>query len=162
MLFRSGLVICYPYIPGSTSKAFQGAGLFVGLLAALGSSAVATNVISGVMLIYTRGFNDGDRVEINGVLGVVQERSLLVTRIRTPRNELVSLPNASVISSPIVNYSLAEREIQQPLALATTVTIGYDVPWRQVHGLLLAAAGDRKSTRLNSSHEWISRMPSSA
>ena len=65
-----------------------------------------------------------------------------MTRIRTPRNELVSLPNASVISSPIVNYSLAEREIQQPLALATTVTIGYDVPWRQVHGLLLAAAGD--------------------
>ncbi|MFN7899467.1 MAG: mechanosensitive ion channel family protein [Synechococcaceae cyanobacterium] len=136
-----GLVICYPYIPGSNSKAFQGAGLFVGLLAALGSSAVATNVISGVMLIYTRGFNDGDRVEINGVLGVVQERSLLVTRIRTPRNELVSLPNASVISSPIVNYSFAEREIHQPLALATTVTIGYDVPWRQVHGLLLAAAG---------------------
>ena len=137
-----GLVVCYPYIPGSNSKAFQGAGLFVGLLAALGSSAVATNVISGVMLIYTRGFNDGDRVEINGVLGVVQERSLLVTRIRTPRNELVSLPNASVISSPIVNYSFAEREIHQPLALATTVTIGYDVPWRQVHGLLLAAAAE--------------------
>ena len=135
-----GLVICYPYIPGSNSKAFQGAGLFVGLLAALGSSAVATNVISGVMLIYTRGFNDGDRVQINGVLGVVQERSLLVTRIRTPRNELVSLPNATVISSSIVNYSVPEREFNEPLALATTVTIGYDVPWRQVHGLLLAAA----------------------
>jgi small-conductance mechanosensitive channel len=135
-----GLVICYPYIPGSNSKAFQGAGLFVGLLAALGSSAVATNVISGVMLIYTRAFNDGDRVEINGMLGVVQERSLLVTRIRTPRNELVSLPNATVISSPIVNYSFPGRELQQSLALATTVTIGYDVPWRQVHGLLLAAA----------------------
>jgi small-conductance mechanosensitive channel len=140
LIVMIGLVISYPYIPGSNSKAFQGAGLFVGLLAALGSSAVATNVISGVMLIYTRGFNDGDRVLINGVLGVVQERSLLVTRIRTPRNELVSLPNATVISSPIVNYSFPEREFHQSLALATTVTIGYDVPWRQVHGLLLAAA----------------------
>jgi small-conductance mechanosensitive channel len=145
LIIMIGLVICYPYIPGSNSKAFQGAGLFVGLLAALGSSAVATNVISGVMLIYTRGFNDGDRVEINGVLGVVQERSLLVTRIRTPRNELVSLPNATVISSPIVNYSFPGRELHQSLALATTVTIGYDVPWRQVHGLLLAAAGEVKT-----------------
>ena len=76
---------------------------------------------------------------------MVQERSLLVTRIRTPRNELVSLPNATVISSPIVNYSFPGRELHQSLALATTVTIGYDVPWRQVHELLLAAAGEVKS-----------------
>ena len=139
-LLLAGLVTAYPYIPGSGSRAFQGAGLFVGLLAALGSSAVATNVISGLMLIYTRAFQEGDRVEINGVLGVVQGRDLLVTRIVTPRHEVVSLPNASVIASPILNFSFSRREGAQPVALATTVTIGYDVPWRQVHGLLLAAA----------------------
>jgi len=136
----AGLVVAFPYIPGSSSRAFQGAGLFVGLLAALGSSAVATNVISGVMLIYTRAFQEGDRVEINGVTGVVQDRNLLVTRIQTPRNELVSLPNASVISSPILNFSFARRETLPPVAIATTITIGYDVPWRQVHALMLAAA----------------------
>ncbi|MEI6616825.1 MAG: mechanosensitive ion channel domain-containing protein [Cyanobium sp. ELA507] len=136
----AGLVIAYPYIPGSGSKAFQGAGLFVGVLAALGSSAVATNVISGLMLIYTRAFREGDRVEIEGVTGVVQDRDLLVTRIQTPRNELVSIPNATVITSPILNFSFARREIQQPVAIATTITIGYDVPWRQVHALMLAAA----------------------
>ncbi|MEB3318230.1 MAG: mechanosensitive ion channel domain-containing protein [Cyanobacteriota bacterium] len=139
-ILLAGLVTAYPYIPGSGSRAFQGAGLFVGLLAALGSSAVATNVISGLMLIYTRAFQEGDRIEINGVLGVVQDRDLLVTRIITPRHEVVSLPNASVIASPILNYSFSLREGAQPVAVATTITIGYDVPWRQVHSLLLAAA----------------------
>lgn len=139
-LLLAGLVIAYPYVPGSGSSAFQGAGIFVGVLAALGSSAVATNVISGLMLIYTRAFREGDRVEINGVIGVVQDSALLVTRVLTPRNELVSIPNATVIGASITNYSLAEREIQRPVALATTITIGYDVPWRQVHALMLAAA----------------------
>lgn len=140
LIVMAGLVAAYPYIPGAGSKTFQGAGLFVGVLAALGSSAVATNVISGVMLIYTRGFREGDRVEINGVLGVVQDRALLVTRIRTPRQEVVSIPNATVIGASIINYTLAQREAGVPVAVATTVTIGYDVPWRQVHALLLEAA----------------------
>ncbi len=140
LIVMTGLVVAYPYIPGAGSSAFQGAGLFVGLLAALGSSAVASNVISGVMLIYTRGFREGDRVDINGVVGLVQDRALLVTRIRTPRNELVSIPNAVVIGASIVNYSLSRRENDHPVAVATTVTIGYDVPWRQVYSLLLDAA----------------------
>jgi small-conductance mechanosensitive channel len=135
-----GLAVAFPYLPGSDSKAFQGAGLLLGLLAALGSSAVATNIISGLMLIYTRAYKEGDRVEINGIVGVVQDRDLLVTRLQTPRNELVSIPNATVIGASVVNYSFSRREIQQPVALATTITIGYEVPWRQVHGLMLKAA----------------------
>ncbi|MCS5698980.1 mechanosensitive ion channel family protein [Cyanobium sp. FGCU-52] len=162
-LLVAGLVVAYPYVPGSGSRVFQGAGLFVGVLAALGSSAVASNVISGLMLIYTRAFREGDRVEINGVVGVVQDRDLLVTRVQTPRNELVSIPNATVIASSIVNFSFARREIQRPVALAAAVTIGYDVPWRKVHRLLLDAAAsvpeidDRVApyvlqTSLNDSH----------
>lgn len=140
LLSLAGLAAAFPYIPGSGSKVFQGAGLLVGVLAALGSSAIATNIISGLMLIYTRAFREGDRVEINGVLGVVQDRALLVTRLQTPRNELVSIPNATVIGASVVNFSFSRREIQQPVALATTITIGYDVPWRQVHELMLGAA----------------------
>jgi small-conductance mechanosensitive channel len=140
LLSMVGLAAAFPYIPGSGSKVFQGAGLLIGALAALGSSAIASNIISGLMLIYTRAFREGDRVEINGVVGVVQDRALLVTRLQTPRNELVSIPNASVIGTSVVNYSFSRREISQPVAIATTITIGYDVPWRQVHGLMLAAA----------------------
>ena len=139
LILMAALVIAYPYVPGSGSKVFQGAGLFVGLLAALGSSSIAANILSGLMLIYTRGFREGDRVLINGVLGVVQERALLVTRIQTDRCELVSIPNATVIGTAVTNYSFSRREIQRPVAIATTITIGYDVPWRQVHALMLAA-----------------------
>jgi small-conductance mechanosensitive channel len=140
VLILAGLAAAFPYIPGSGSRVFQGAGLLVGVLAALGSSAIATNIISGLMLIYTRAFRVGDRVEINGVIGVVQERALLVTRLQTPRNELVSIPNATVIGASVVNFSFSRREIQKPVALATTITIGYDVSWRQVHELMLSAA----------------------
>ncbi|MCP9916595.1 mechanosensitive ion channel family protein [Cyanobium sp. ATX 6F1] len=135
-----GAVLAYPYIPGANSKAFQGAGLFVGVLAALGSSAVAANLIGGLMLTYTRAYQEGDRVSINGTVGIVHDSALLVTRLRTPRNEVVSIPNATVLGASIVNYSLARREIDEPVVIATTVTIGYDVPWRQVHQLMLAAA----------------------
>ena len=135
-----GVVLAYPYIPGADNKAFQGAGLFVGLLAALGSSAVAANLIGGLMLTYTRAYQEGDRVSINGTVGIVHDSALLVTRLRTPRNEVVSIPNATVLVSSIINYSLARREIAEPVIIATTVTIGYDVPWRQVHRLMLDAA----------------------
>ena len=92
------------------------------------------------MLIYTRAFREGDRVEINGVTGVVQERALLVTRIQTPRNELVSIPNATVIGASVVNFSFSQREIKQPIAIATSVTLGYEVPWRTIHALMLRSA----------------------
>ena len=140
VLTLAGLAAAFPYIPGSGTKVFQGAGLLLGVLAALGSSAIATNIISGLMLIYTRAFREGDRVDINGVVGLVQERALLVTRVRTPRNELVSIPNATVINASVVNFSFSRREIRQPIALSTTLTIGYDVPWRKVHSLMLNAA----------------------
>jgi len=140
LITAGGFALALPYIPGSTSRAFQGAGVFLGILAALGSSAIATNILSGLMLIYTRGFREGDRVSINGIVGTVQERALLVTRILTPLNEVVSIPNAMVIANPITNYSLASREIGAPVALNACITIGYEVPWRQVHALLLQAA----------------------
>jgi small-conductance mechanosensitive channel len=101
---------------------------------------VAANLIGGLMLTYTRAYQEGDRVSINGTVGIVHDSALLVTRLRTPRNEVVSIPNATVLGASIVNYSLARREIAEPVVIATTVTIGYDVPWRQVHRLMLNAA----------------------
>jgi small-conductance mechanosensitive channel len=134
------LSTAFPLIPGSDNKVFQGAGLAIGALAAIGSGVVTSNLLSGLMLFYTRAFRTGDRVEINGVVGVVQERSLVTTRLQTARNELVSIPNTTVLGSSVVNYSFARREVRQPVALSATISIGYNVPWRQVHALMLEAA----------------------
>jgi small-conductance mechanosensitive channel len=135
-----GVSMAFPYVPGSGSKAFQGAGLFFGVLAVLGSSAVATNMISGMVLIYTRSFQEGDLIRIDQLTGTVQSSTLLVTRLRTASNELVSVPNSTLLSSYITNFSLSKREVNEPVALTPEVTIGYDIPWRVVHELLIDAA----------------------
>jgi small-conductance mechanosensitive channel len=85
-----------------------------------------------------RLFKLGDRVKIGEVIGDVIEKSLLVTRIRTIKNEIISIPNTTVMSSHTVNYSSDSKE--KGLILNTTVTIGYDVPWKNMHQALLDAA----------------------
>lgn len=131
------LVLIFPYLPGSNSEAFKGASVFLGVLFSLGSSSAVANVIAGVVLTYTRAFHVGDRVKIGEHTGDVIERSLLVTRVRTIKNVEIAIPNASVLGNPIANYSILAAG--KGLILHTTVTIGYDVPWRQVHELLLGA-----------------------
>jgi small-conductance mechanosensitive channel len=131
-------IVVFPYLPGSKSPAFQGVSIFLGLLLSLGSSSAIANVIAGVVLTYTRAFQLGDRVKIGDAVGDVTEKTLLVTRIRTIKNVDISIPNAMVLSSHIVNYSSSAKETG--LILHTGVTIGYDVPWAKVHELLIAAA----------------------
>jgi len=131
-------VAAYPYIPGSSSPAFQGISVFLGLLISLSSSAAIGNIVSGTVLTYTGGFRLDDRVKIGDTIGDIVETSMLVTKIRTIKNVVVSIPNAVVLSSPMVNYSALAR--QEGLILHTGVTIGYDAPWRQVHELLITAA----------------------
>jgi len=132
------LVVAFPYVPGSSSPAFQGISIFVGVLVSLGSSGAVANVISGVVLTYTRAFRIGDRVRIADVTGDVIEKTLFVTRIRTPKNEYVTIPNAMVLGHHVVNWSSQAEE--RGIVLHTTVTIGYDVPWERVKEQLLEAA----------------------
>jgi small-conductance mechanosensitive channel len=138
LIITFALIIAYPYIPGSDSDAFKGVSLFFGLLFSLGSTGIVSNIVSGVILTYTRAFIIGDRVKIGETTGDVIEKTLLVTRLRTIKNVDVSIPNSILLSSQIVNYSTVSKE--KGLILHTTVTIGYDVPWRQVHELLIQAA----------------------
>jgi small-conductance mechanosensitive channel len=136
--FALALVAAYPFLPGSDSPVFRGITIFVGFLLSLGSTALATNVISGIVLTYTRGLRVGDRVKIGDTTGDVVERTILVTRIRTIKNVVISIPNSMVLNNQIINYSTMPAE--EGLVLHTTVTIGYDVPWRKVHDLLIDAA----------------------
>lgn len=131
-------VAIIPYIPGSGSSAFQGVSVFIGLMFSLGSTGAIGNMVAGLILTYMRPFRVGDRVEILGNVGDVIERSLLVTRLRTIKNEEVTLPNSSVLGTHIVNYSAHPKD--QGVLLHSTVTIGYDAPWRKVHEVLIEAA----------------------
>lgn len=133
------LVLAFPYLPGAGSDAFKAIGLFVGAILSLGSTGVVGNLMAGTLLGYMRPYREGDFVRVAETEGFVVERSLLVTRIRTIQNEEVTLANTKVLESRITNFSTGDEGHR--VHLHTSVTIGYEVPWRQVHGLLLAAAG---------------------
>jgi small-conductance mechanosensitive channel len=132
------LVIIFPYLPGAKSPAFQGISIFLGVLLSLGSSSAVANAIAGIILTYMRSFLVGDWVCIGNTTGEVIERNLLVTRIRTPKEEVITIPNATVMSGAVHNYTAKARETG--VIFHTTVTIGYDAPWRVVHQLLISAA----------------------
>jgi small-conductance mechanosensitive channel len=132
------LVIAFPFLPGSSSPAFQGISIFIGFLLSLGSSSVVANIVSGVVLTYTRAFRTGDRVKIADTVGDVIEKTLLVTRIRTIKNVEVTIPNSLVLQSHMINYSATAQ--QRGLILNTTIALGYDIPWRRVHEVLIKAA----------------------
>ncbi len=131
-------VMIYPYVPGSDSEAFKGIGLFAGALFTLGASGIAGNMIGGLALTFSGTFHIGDRVRIGDVIGDVTETTLLITRMRSLQNEIVTMPNSTILGGHVVNYSALART--QGLVLTTEVTIGYDAPWRKVHELMIDAA----------------------
>ncbi|WP_455592182.1 mechanosensitive ion channel family protein [Bacteroides sp.] len=138
MLYAFMIAMIYPYLPGANSDIFKGVSVFVGLIVSLGSSSVIGNVIAGMVITYMRPFKIGDRIKLNDTTGNVIEKTPLVTRIKTPKNELVTIPNSFIMSSHTVNYSSSARNYG--LIIHGEVTIGYDAPWRKVHQLLIDAA----------------------
>jgi len=131
-------VVAFPFIPGSSSSAFKGISIFLGVLFSIGSQSAISNIIAGVVLTYRRVFRVGDRVQVAGFNGDVVEIRLQVTTLLTVKNEEVIIPNAVILNNSVINFSARARD--KGLILHTGVTIGYDTPWRTVHGLLLSAA----------------------
>ncbi|WP_316831775.1 mechanosensitive ion channel domain-containing protein [Pedobacter aquatilis] len=138
VLYAFMLIIIFPYLPGSGSAAFQGVSVFLGILISIGSSSAIGNIVAGLVITYMRPFRIGDRVKIGEVTGDIIEKTMLVTRVRTIKNEDITVPNAMVLSSSTVNYSAQAASLG--LILHYEVTIGYDVPWKKVYELLIDAA----------------------
>jgi len=138
LVIAFAIVIAYPYIPGSDSLAFKGVSVFLGVLLSLGSSSFVSNTIAGLTMTYRGAFREGDRIRVGETEGVVEDMKLMVTRVRTPKNESVIIPNSNILNMDVVNYSQLART--EGLLLHTPVGIGYDVPWRQVEAMLIEAA----------------------
>jgi small-conductance mechanosensitive channel len=138
LLVAFGMVVAFPYLPASDSAAFAGVSVFMGVLFSLSSSSAIANMVAGIVLTYTNAFKLGDRVQVGDAFGDIVETALLATRIRTIKNEYVTIPNNIVLSSAMTNFSRSPGG--EGLILHTSVTIGYDAPWRQVHDLLIGAA----------------------
>jgi len=133
-----GLAVAYPYIPGSSSDAFKGLSVMFGLMISLGSTGLMTQMMSGLVVIYSRALRKGDMVSVSGNDGIVVEIGALATKLVNLKNEEITIPNSVLIGNSIRNYTrLAET---RGAVISTTITIGYDAPWRQVHALLTIAA----------------------
>jgi small-conductance mechanosensitive channel len=145
LLWLLAIVVAYPYLPGSNSEAFKGVSVFVGLMISLGSSGVMNQVMSGLTITYSRALRVGDFVKIGDVEGTVEHLGVLSTKVKTDRHEEITIPNTLVVSASTTNYSwYAARE---GVRMSTSVTIGYDTPWRQVEAMLLLAAGRTAGVR---------------
>ena len=140
LIFAFTIAIIFPLLPGAQSPAFRGLSIFVGALFTLGGASAIANIVGGVVIIYTRAFRVGDRVQIADVQGDILEKSILSTRIRTSKNKIVTIPNANLITSNIENFTTSSRDINEPVILHTVITLGYDVPWRHVYQVLIEAA----------------------
>ena len=138
LIVAFAVVVAFPYIPGSSSPAFKGISIFFGVLFSLGSTSAIANIVAGYTLTYRRVFKVGDRVKIADFMGDVTETRLQVTQLRTIKNEEIVVPNSMIVNSHVINYSTLAKEAG--LILHTSVTIGYDTPWRQVEAMLLMAA----------------------
>jgi small-conductance mechanosensitive channel len=132
------IVMAYPYLPGSQTEAFKGVSVFVGLMVTFGSTGLINHIMSGFMITYSRALRLGDFVRIGEVEGTVVHLGSLSIKLKTPKGEEVTIPNAVVVAQTITDYSRFGDV--EGVYTPTSVTIGYDTPWRQVHALLLLAA----------------------
>jgi small-conductance mechanosensitive channel len=145
LLWLFALVVSYPYLPGSGTDAFKGVSVFVGLMISLGSSGLVNQVMSGFTVTYSRALRIGDFVRVGDIEGTVTQIGTLSTKVETARREEVTIPNQVLVSQTVTNFSRNADSVG--VYTPTSVTIGYDTPWRQVRALLLLAASRTEGVR---------------
>ena len=146
-LYAFTVVLVFPYLPGSDSRVFQGVSVFLGIVFTLGSGSVIGNLMAGMVITYMRPFKIGDRIKIKDITGHVEEKSPFIVRLKNTKNESITLPNLTVLNSEVINYNTSGEE--EGLILHVKVTMGYDVPWRDVYDILVKAATKTPHTETN-------------
>lgn len=154
LLYAFMFILMFPYLPGSDSSVFKGVSVFIGLIFSLGSSSAISNMVAGMVITYMRPFQIGDQIQIGDMVGVVIEKNMLVTRLKTTKNEEITIPNSTVLSGNTTNYSVYTKE--DGLIIYTTADVGYEVPWREAEAALLEAA-DRTKLVLKNPKPFIAQ-----
>jgi small-conductance mechanosensitive channel len=137
LLWLFALAMAYPYLPGSQTEAFKGLSVLAGLMVSLGASGMVGQAASGLIILYAHALRPGQYIRVGESEGTVVEIGMFSTRLRTGLGEDVLLPNSFILGNPLKSFS---RPSGTAFVLDTGVTIGYDVPWRQVEAMLLDAA----------------------
>ena len=140
LLYSLMFVMIWPLLPNSNSEIFQGVSVFIGIIISLGSTSIIGNIMAGMVLTYMRPFRIGDYIKVGDTVGEVIEKTVLVTRIRTRKNEVITIQNSNLLGSQTSNYTVAAKSYG--LIVHTSVTIGYDVPWQQIKKVMEQAALD--------------------
>jgi small-conductance mechanosensitive channel len=142
-----GIAMAFPFLPGSDSDAVKGVSVLFGLMITLGSSGVITQAMSGLVVVFSRALREDEYICVGDYEGTVTHVGALCAKIRTPRNEEINIPNSVLVSTPTRNYSRLAGD--DGVVLQATVGIGYDAPWREVHEMLIEAAGRTAGVRKN-------------
>ena len=140
LLYSFMLVMIWPLLPSSNSEIFQGVSVFIGIIISLGSTSIIGNLMAGLAMTYMRPFHVGDFIRFGDVEGFVLEKTVLVTRIRTRKNEVITIPNSTLMNSQTSNFTFAAENYG--VIVHTKVTIGYDMQHELIENLLLEAATD--------------------
>ncbi|MDR3296823.1 MAG: mechanosensitive ion channel family protein [Prevotellaceae bacterium] len=130
-------IFIFPFLPQSDTDVFKGVSVFLGVLFSLGSTSIISNIVAGLIITYMRPFQEGDRIRMGEHLGDVVEKTALVTRLKTPKNEIITIPNANLLTAQTINYTASANDYG--LILHVKVTMGYTEPWRRIHELLMEA-----------------------
>ncbi len=145
LLYSFMLVMIWPLLPNSDSEIFQGVSVFIGIMISLGSSSIIGNLMAGLVMTYMRPFRVGDFIKYGDTEGFVIEKNVLVTRIRTRKNDVITVPNSNLMGSQTTNFTYSAQNYG--IVVHTKVTIGYDMPWQQIRQLLLDAAKATKGLK---------------
>jgi small-conductance mechanosensitive channel len=100
-------------------------------------------VVAGLVLTYMRSFKLGDRVKVGDVLGDVVEKTPFAIRIKTSKKEIITVPNGTLLSSNVVNFSTSGDE-KHGVIIYMPFSISHDVPWRKAVELINEAARKTK------------------
>ena len=138
LVFMVVLVYILQHLPGSNAPLFLGFLAVLGLTLALAASKPLSNFASGILLTYMRAFKVGDRVKVDEASGVVTNRNLFITRIKTKGNEYITVPNAKMLDSHVINYSSTKNELG--LVVYCEFSLNANVDYRDLEEDLIEAA----------------------